>query len=190
MAADALREAPAGRIAIAGHSMGGYVALEMMRQAPGRIERLALLCTNARPDSAESTANRRRLMALAERDFPAVIQALMPKLVTPEHLADRVITGTITEMALGVRIDGFMRQENAIIGRIDSRPHLASIRCPTLVVGAREDALMPLETREEMARAIPGARLAVIEDCGHMATLERPDEVTRLLAGWLREPPG
>ena len=186
MAADALREAPPGPIAIAGHSMGGYVALEAVRQAPERVAKLALMCTNARADSAESTENRRRLMSLARRDFPAVIEALMPRLVTAAHLEDRAIIGTITEMALGVGLEAFMRQETAIIGRIDSRPHLAQIRCPTLVLGAREDALMPLETREEMARAIPGARLAVIEDCGHMATLEQPEKVTELLAQWLR----
>lgn len=185
MAADALREAPSGRIALAGHSMGGYVALEAMRQAPERIERLALLCTNARPDSAESTANRRRLMALAERDFPAVVEALMPRLATEAHLADESITGTITEMALGVGKEAFARQENAIIGRIDSRPHLGKIRCPTLVVAARDDLLMPLEVLKEMADAIPGARLEVIDDCGHMASLEQPARLADLLAGWL-----
>ena len=187
MAADALREAPPGPLAIAGHSMGGYVALELMRQAPGRIAKLALLCTNARPDSAESTANRRRLMALAERDFEAVIQALMPRLLAPAHLADEGITGVITGMALGIGKEAFARQENAIIGRIDSRPHLAAIRAKTLVVAARGDAIMPMEVLEEMANAIAGARLEVIEDCGHMASLEQPERLAHLLAQWLRD---
>jgi len=163
--------------------MGGYVALEILRQAPERIERLALLNTHARPDSAESTANRRRLMALAQKDFPAVIQALMPKLVRPEHLDQ--LSGTMTEMALATGPEAFLRQQEAIIGRIDSRPHLGAIRCPTLVVAARDDQLMPVEILEEMAGAIPGARLAIVEDCGHMASLERPEEVTKLLRGWL-----
>jgi pimeloyl-ACP methyl ester carboxylesterase len=88
-------------------------------------------------------------------------------------------------MALGVGKEAFARQENAIIGRIDSRPHLAKIRCPTLVVAARDDAIMPLEVLEEMADAIPGARLEVIEDCGHMASLEQPARLADLLAGWL-----
>lgn len=185
LARDALEQAPAERFSLAGHSMGGYVALEVMRQAPGRVERLALLCTNARPDSPEATENRRRLLALAERDFQAVISTLMQKLVTPARLADAGITGTITGMALGVGKKAFARQQEAIIGRIDSRPHLAQIRCPTLVVAGRDDQLMPVEVLKELADGIPGARLTVIEDCGHMATLEQPDRVREALATWL-----
>jgi pimeloyl-ACP methyl ester carboxylesterase len=183
LAASALRQAPPGPLALVGHSMGGYVALEIMRQAPERIERLALLNTNARPDSAEATANRRRLMALAQKDFPAVIQALLPKLVNPEHLES--VSGTITEMALATGKEAFLRQEEAIIGRIDSRPRLGAIRCPTLVVAAGDDQLMPVEVLEELAGAIPGARLATLAGCGHMASLERPAEVTKLLREWL-----
>jgi pimeloyl-ACP methyl ester carboxylesterase len=163
--------------------MGGYVALELMRIAPHRVERLALVNTNARPDTPESTANRQRLMALAEKDFPAVIQALLPKLVLEEHLADT--SGTITEMALAAGKEAFCRQERAIIGRVDSRPHLSQVRCPTIVVASRNDALMPVEILEEMARAIPGARLEVVEHCGHMTSLERPKELTRLMVDWL-----
>ena len=166
-----------------GHSMGGYVALEVMRQAPRRVERLALLNTNARPDSPESTENRRRLMALAEKDFPAVIQALLPKLVLARHL--EAVGGTLTEMALAAGKEAFLRQEKAIIGRIDSRPHLAAIRCPTLVIAARDDQLMPVEILKELADGIPGARLAIVEGSGHMASLERPDEITKLLREWL-----
>jgi len=183
LAANALRQAPAGPLSLVGHSMGGYVALEIMRQAPERVERLALLNTNARPDSAESTGNRRRLMALAQKDFPAVIQALLPKLANPEHLEK--VSGTITEMALAAGKEAFARQEEAIIGRVDSRPGLAAIRCPTLVIAARDDQLMPVEILKELADGIPGARLAIVEDCGHMASLERPEEVTKLLGEWL-----
>jgi pimeloyl-ACP methyl ester carboxylesterase len=131
LARDALAQAPEGEIAIAGHSMGGYVALEILRQAPQRVTRLALLNTNARPDSAESTQNRKRLMALADRDFEEVIKTLMPKLLAPAHLADPAITATIAQMAHSVGIEAFKRQQRAILGRIDSRPHLAAIRCPT-----------------------------------------------------------
>ena len=166
--------------------MGGYVALELMRRAPERVERLALVNTNARPDTPEATENRKRLMALAEKDFPAVIQALLPKLILEEHMSDSLgIAGVITSMALETGKDGFARQERAIIGRIDSRPHLGAIRCPTLVVASRNDALMPVELMEEMARAIPGARLEVVEKSGHMTSLERPKELTRLLVDWL-----
>ena len=186
LAKDALRQAPAGRFALAGHSMGGYVALEMLRQAPGRVDRLALLNTHARPDSAEATENRKRLMALAENDFPGVIRALLPKLVVDKHLND--LSGPITEMALACGKEAFLRQERAIIGRIDSRPHLAAIRCRTLVVAARHDALMPMDLLEELARGIPGATLAIVEDSGHMAPLEQPQEVARLLREWMEIP--
>lgn len=184
LAQDALGQAPAGRFALAGHSMGGYVALEVVRRAPERVDRLALLNTHARPDSAEATENRRRLMALAEKDFEGVIGSLLPKLLQAKREGE--LSGAITEMALACGKEAFLRQERAIIGRIDSRPHLAKIRCPTLVVAARHDALMPVELLEELARGIPGATLAIVEDSGHMASLEQPREVAELLAAWLR----
>ena len=167
--------------------MGGYVALEIMRQAPQRVEKLALLNTHARPDSPEATENRKRLMALAEKDFPAVISTLMEKLLRPEHLKDDEITGTISEMALATGKEAFLKQERAIIGRIDSRPHLGAIACRTLVVAAREDALMPVEILEELARGIRGAKLEIVEDSGHMASLEQPERVTELLLDWYRD---
>jgi pimeloyl-ACP methyl ester carboxylesterase len=185
LAQDALARAPAPRFALAGHSMGGYVALEILRRAPERVERLALLNTHARPDTPESIENRRRLMALAERDFPAVSEELLARIVAPAHLGEVGISGKITQMALATGKEAFLRQERAIMARIDSRPHLSAIRCPTLVVAAREDAIMPVAILEELARGIPGARLEIIEECGHMATLEQPAQVTRLLRGWL-----
>ena len=184
MARDALAQAPE-RFSLAGHSMGGYVALEVMRQAPERVERLALMQTNARPDTAESTGNRRRLLALAERDFPAVIAALMQRLLTPEHLGEAGMTGTIESMALAVGKEAFRRQQEAIIARIDSRPHLEGIRCPTLVLAGRQDQIMPVEVLKELADGIPGARLTVIEDCGHMAAIEQPARVLAAFVEWL-----
>ena len=183
LAKEALEQAPAGKFALAGHSMGGYVALEVMRQAPARVDRLALLNTHARPDTAEATENRKRLMELAEKDFAAVIRSLLPKLVQGKHLD--ALSGPITEMALACGKDAFLRQESAIIGRIDSRPHLAAIRCRTLVVAARHDALMPVEWLEELARGIHGSTLAIVEDSGHMASIEKPREIADLLAAWL-----
>jgi len=186
LADDALAQAPAERFALAGHSMGGYVALEILRRAPERVERLALLNTHARPDSPESSANRRRLMQLAETDFPGVMNEIAPKLVAPRHLKEAGILGKMSEMALATGKEAFLRQERAIIGRIDSRPHLAKIACPTLVVAGQEDQIMPVEWLEELARGIPGARLEVIPECGHMASLEQPAKVTALLADWLQ----
>ena len=184
LARDALAQAP-DTFCLAGHSMGGYVALEVMRQAPQRVERLALMQTNARPDSAESTENRRRLLALAERDFPAVISTLMQRLLAPAHLAEAGMTGTIESMALAAGTAAFRRQQEAIIHRVDSRPFLKDIRCPTLVLAGREDQIMPVEVLKELADAIPGARLTVIEDCGHMAAIEQPARVREAFLAWL-----
>jgi pimeloyl-ACP methyl ester carboxylesterase len=185
LAKEALKQVPAGPFSLAGHSMGGYVALEVMRQAPERVQRLALLNTHARPDSLEATQNRRRLMALAEKDFPAVIQTLLPKLLTEEHATNPDMTGTISEMALATGKDAFIRQEKAIITRIDSRPHLSRIKCRTLVIAGRKDALMPVSLLEELSRSISRSTLQIIEDSGHMSSIEQPAEVTRLLKEWL-----
>ena len=185
LARDALKQAPAGPLLLAGHSMGGYVALEIMRQAPERISKLALLNTNARPDSAESSENRRRLMALAEKDFPAVAQALMPKIMLPGHQTDPLLTAIVVSMADAIGPEAFKRQQLAIIGRIDSRPHLKDIRVPTLVLAARGDAIMPVEILKELSDGIPGARLAVVENSGHMMSIEQPQATLALLEDWL-----
>ena len=185
LAAAALEQAPPGVFALAGHSMGGYVALEILRQAPERVSALALLNTQARPDTPKSTDNRRRMMKLAETDLRAVIDALLAKLVHPQNRDDPAIADTIVEMALAVGKDGFMRQQRAIIGRIDSRPHLADILVPTLVVAGLQDAIMPVELLEELAKGIPRSELVVLEDCGHCATLEQPHETTAHLKTWL-----
>lgn len=185
LAREAIDQAPAGPLHLVGHSMGGYVALEIMRLCPERIARLALLNTNARPDAPESTENRKRLMAIADEDFERAYTSLMPKLMTEEHLKDPVLSGIVGSMALAAGPETFKRQQRAIIARLDSRPWLARIACPTLVVAAREDAIMPLEVLRELADGIPGARLAVVEDSGHMASIEQPEEVTRLLREWI-----
>jgi pimeloyl-ACP methyl ester carboxylesterase len=189
LAHDVLAQAPE-KFALVAHSMGGYVALDIVRQAPQRVTALALLNTNARADSAEATQNRQRLIDLAARDFAAVIATLLPKQLTAKGLANTAITGTITQMAHAVGPEAFVRQQKAIMGRIDSRPRLGEIRCPTLVVAARDDAIMPLEVLEELAHGIPAARLVVIDDCGHASALEQPEAVTDALHEWLTgEPP-
>jgi pimeloyl-ACP methyl ester carboxylesterase len=173
------------RFALAGLSMGGYVALEILRQAPARVRGLALLDTTARPDTAESTENRHRLIKLSATDFRAVVGALLPRLLHPAHLQDRAMTDTIHAMAESVGRAAFVRQQTAIMHRIDSRPHLARIQCPTLVLCGREDAITPLDIHAEMAGAIPAATLVVIEHCGHLSTLEQPTDVTAALRTWL-----
>ncbi len=185
LAASALKEIPAGPFAMAGLSMGGYVALEIMRQAPQRVVALALLDTNARADSTQATADRKRMMKMAETDFERVTKALLPKLVHPAHLNSPEIAGPIKAMFETAGKEVYFRQQSAIIGRIDSRPHLAKIQVPTLILCGREDQLTPLELHEEMARAITGSRLVVAEKCGHLSTLEQPRQVSLNLMHWL-----
>ena len=186
-----LEAAPEGRFALAGLSMGGYVALEVMRTAPERVSRLALLDTSARPDSPGQSAARRALMSLARSGrFDEVPRALFPRLVHPDRLDDESLRSAVLEMAEAVGPDAFVQQQEAIIGRPDIRDNLRGISCPTLVLCGREDLLTPLDLHEEMAALIPHSRLLVLDGCGHLSTLERPDDVTAALSEWLVDSQG
>lgn len=187
MAASVLRDCPWREFALAGLSMGGYVAQEIMRQAPGRVTRLALLDTRARAEVPEEAARRRELMELAQRghNFAPVTNRMLPLMLHESRLEDAALIQVIREMAQRTGIEAYIRQQNAIIARADYRPMLPSVSCPTLVLCGRQDRLTPLQNSEEMARTIPGAKLVVVEDCGHVSTLERPAEVNRALRTWL-----
>ena len=185
LASAALAKAPAERFALVGLSMGGYVALEIMRQAPERVLGLALLDTNARADSAAAPALRTLAITQASTDFAGVVTGLTPRLLHPAHLADKALVEVIETMAHSLGPDVFKRQQTAIMGRLDSRPHLNAIRCPSLVLCGREDLLTPVELHEEMAAGIPGAKLVVIEHCGHMSALEQAQQVNAALQSWL-----
>lgn len=188
IAAAALSTAPP-RFALAGLSMGGYIAFEMMRQAPERITRLALLDTMARPDSPAIRERRlRQLDMIADGRYGEVSEALLPLLVHSARLEDEALVAVIDEMAEETGAERFARQMRAIMGRADSRPTLGSIRCPTLVLVGAEDALTPPELAGEMHEGIPGSRLVVVPDCGHLSTLERPEAVTAALRAWLTDP--
>jgi pimeloyl-ACP methyl ester carboxylesterase len=183
-----LLAAAAPRFALAGLSMGGYCAFEVMRQAPERVERLALLDTGARADTPEQTSRRRGLIELAEKgEFKGVTPRLLPLFLHPDRLKDEALVGEVSAMAARVGKDAFLRQQKAIMGRIDSRPSLARIACPTLVLCGRQDALTPLALHEEMVSLIRGARLDVIDHCGHLSTMERPEAVTAELRQWLTD---
>jgi pimeloyl-ACP methyl ester carboxylesterase len=183
----ALARAPARRFALAGLSMGGYVALEIVRRAPERVAALALLDTSARPDTPEQTALRRSAIAASADDFEGVVRGLFPRLLHPAHVGDATLTGLLMDMALGIGRDGYVRQQEAIIGRVDSRPTLARIACPTLVLCGREDAILPLEMSEEMHAGIAGSRLVVVEKSGHMSAMEQPEAVNAALREWLAD---
>lgn len=185
MAARVLAGAPE-RFALAGLSMGGYVALAILRAAPGRVTRVALLDTSARADTREQTLRRRILMQLAGRgEFKGVTPRLLPTLVHPDRVTEQPLAGEVMAMAERVGRDAFLRQQGAIAGRPDARPGLASIAVPTMVICGRQDRLTPLARSQEMAAAIPRAALAVIEECGHLCTMERPHAATALLRLWL-----
>jgi pimeloyl-ACP methyl ester carboxylesterase len=174
------------RFAYAGLSMGGYMAFEMMRMAPERVLKLALLDTAAYNDTPERTAIRKEMIGLAEEgDFETVKRNTMPIFLSPQRLHDPAIVGIANAMCDEVGPQVFIQQMTAIMNRRDSRPMLRDIRVPTLVICGRQDEGTPLAASEEMAAGIPGSRLAVIEDCGHLSTIEQPQAVTALLRDWL-----
>jgi pimeloyl-ACP methyl ester carboxylesterase len=178
-----LADAPP-RFALAGLSMGGYIGFEIVRQAPGRIDRLALLDTSARPDTPEVTRRRQaqielarggRLAEVADQQFPLLI-----------HHGDPSARELVRLMADETGPEVFIRQQQAIIGRVDSRPGLGAIDRPTLVLVGDSDQLTPPELSAEIAGSIPGARLVVVAGAGHLSTLDQPDQVTRALVAWLQ----
>ncbi len=186
MAERLLHKAP-DRFALAGLSMGGYVALEVMRKAPERVTRLALLDTTARPDTEETRDRRERMIVLAEGGcFEKTHKMLWDRLVHPDHQEDRILEARVLQMMRATGARAFIRQQRAIMGRKDSRPHLADIKAPTLVLVGREDVTTPVEQAREMADAIPKARLAIVEKCGHLSPLEQPAAVTDALLDWLK----
>ncbi|MGH7122853.1 MAG: alpha/beta fold hydrolase [Stellaceae bacterium] len=185
MARRALAAAPPS-FALAGLSMGGYVAQEIMRQAPERVTRLALLDTSARADTPEQTARRRGLIELSEKgEFKGVTPRLLPLLIHPARHEDKPLGELVMGMAERVGKEGFLRQQKAIMGRPDGREDLRRIACPTLVLCGRQDALTPLALHEEIAGLVPGAKLVIVEDCGHLSTMEKPVTVTAALRQWL-----
>lgn len=174
-----------GPFALAGLSMGGYVALEVMRQAPERVTRLALLDTSARPDTPEQTRRRRGLISLSRSGrFRGVTPRLLPQLIHPARL-DGPLAAEVMAMAERVGQDAFLRQQAAIMHRPDSRPGLGRIAVPTLVGVGAEDALTPPPLAAELAAMIPGARLRHFADAGHLPTMETPEAVNAALAAWL-----
>lgn len=167
-------------------SMGGYVALEIMRQIPDRVEKLILIDTSAREDTPEQKRRRRGLISLAKMGkFKGVTPRLLPLLIHPSRLEEFELPQTIMDMAERVGREGFLNQQSAILSRPDSRETLPAIKCPTLVVCGREDAISPIENHKEMAEGVQDGRLEIVDECGHLAPLERPDQVNILLEEFL-----
>jgi pimeloyl-ACP methyl ester carboxylesterase len=183
-AASILRDAPP-RFALAGISMGGYLSLEIMRQAPSRVVKLALIDTSARADTAEQTNARLEALAQARTRFMAVALLNLASLLHPLRRGDVDILDIMRRMARTVGLEGYERQQRIAISRPDSRPFLNVINVPTLVVVGDRDPLTPLAHSQEIALAVRGASLKVVPDCGHLSPIEQPARVSEALADWI-----
>jgi pimeloyl-ACP methyl ester carboxylesterase len=174
------------RFTLIGLSLGGYAAFEVIRQALPRLERLVLIDTTAVADHPARREGRRKDIATVQQGG---IEALIPELparwLLPAHVGDPRLVGLMAEMARSVGARGQFHQQTAMLGRPDSHADLARVRVPTLVMCGRQDPVTPLADHEAMAACVPGARLAVIEDCGHLSTIEQPEAVTAELHRWL-----
>jgi pimeloyl-ACP methyl ester carboxylesterase len=160
---------------------------QILRQAPGRIDRLALLDTSARPDTPELTRRRQTQIALARGGrFAEVADQQFPLLIHPARHGDPTVRELVRLMADETGPEAFIRQQQAISGRPDSRPGLGAIGCPTLVLVGDRDQLTPPQLSAELADGIPGARLVVVAGSGHLSPLDQPDQVTRALVEWLQ----
>lgn len=180
-----LAQAPPS-FALAGLSMGGYIAFEIMRRAPGRVIALALLDTSARVDPPERVALRRDYIKLAARGkFIGISENLVKTFIHPNRQKDERLISGVRAMAKQVGRAGFLRQQKAILGRGDSLGVLAEIACPTTVICGKHDTLTPVEHSREMVDAIPGAVLEIIDFCGHLSPMERPALTNAALRRWL-----
>lgn len=186
MAQDILDDAPE-RFALVGLSMGGYVALEIIARAPERVSRIALLSTSARADDADQIRTRKAIVGHAVTGkFRGVTPRLLPTIVHPQHADDPAVGGVVLDMAEDIGLEAFIRQQHAVMDRPDQRDILSGLSQPTLIVCGREDQRTPCFLSREMHEAIPGSRLEVLAQCGHLPPLEHPARVTQLLGDWLR----
>jgi pimeloyl-ACP methyl ester carboxylesterase len=184
--ADQVLSAMGERFTLIGLSLGGYAAFEVIRRALPRLERLVLIDTTAVADHPARREGRHKDIATVQQGG---IEALIPELpsrwLLPAHVHKPALVQLMAEMARSVGARGQFNQQTAMLGRPDSHADLARVRVPTLVMCGRQDPVTPLADHEAMASCVPGARLAVIEDCGHLSTIEQPDAVTAELTRWL-----
>jgi pimeloyl-ACP methyl ester carboxylesterase len=175
------------KFALIGLSMGGYISFEIMRLAPERVAKLALLDTSARPDLPEQSEARRAQIAAARAGrLLDVLERAFPTWVHPSRRTDQTLWSLVVAMSDDTGMEGFVNQQLANIGRVDSRPTLANIRCATLVLVGEQDALTTPERAAEIAGGIAGARLVTVPECGHMSAVEQPQKVTEALVEFLR----
>lgn len=193
MAESALRTAPK-RFSLAGHSMGGRVAFEIYRLAPGRVQRIAVLNTGYLPLAAgsageEEARKRWELVAIAKADgMRAMLRQWLPPMIDSRRHNDMALVNSIIDMMARKTPDIFEAQVRALLARPDATPVLEAIRCPALLITGREDEWSGPVQHLAMAAKIAGSRLAIIPHSGHMSTLEQPAAVSRVLRTWLSTP--
>ncbi len=177
---------PAEKFALAGLSLGGMLAVEIMQFAADRVTKLALLDTGMRSQSeAERAVRRARIRLANEGHFELVLGMQMTRFIPAYRLPDKPLVDEVMMMCGEIGVEIYKRQEELAAIRVDRRPDLPRIKCPTIVVCGRDDAATPLFLSEEMAKAIPAAALVVVEQCGHLVTMEKPEETNQILKLWL-----
>jgi pimeloyl-ACP methyl ester carboxylesterase len=185
MAEELLANTPA-RFTLIGLSLGGYVAFEVIRRQLHRLERLALLDTTAAADQPARHAGRLADMAkVREGGIEALIPELPARWLLPAHAKRPELVALMAEMARSVGARGQINQQTAMLGRPDSHRDLSKVAVPTLVMCGRQDPVTPVADHQAMAACVPGARLAFIENCGHLSAIEQPQAVTQVLSEWL-----
>jgi pimeloyl-ACP methyl ester carboxylesterase len=185
VAKDILNE-HSGDLSLMGLSYGGIIAFEILRQAPERIKKLILLNTNYKKPSEQTKINQQRFVGMAYLgEFKEITSAiLIDAMLHPKNAQRQELRDTVLNMAINVGVDRFFNQVKAQLGRPDSTKHLQNIKCPTLIITGREDTICPLKLHEEMAEAIPNSTLKIIEECGHLSTLEKPQLVNNAIIDW------
>jgi len=189
IAAAAIRTMPPGPFCVAGFSLGGYVALEVFRQATDRIKGLALLSTGSRSESESGKAFRQGMIDAARsgsNNFASAAQSFLPRVLHPNHLGEAAITSVLTDMARSVGSDGFIRQQLTAIHRPDSLSTLEQVHVPALVLCGAEDQIAPATLSKEMAQTIQDVELVILPDCGHMVTLEQSGGTVVAMRHWLQ----
>ena len=181
-----VEQMPAGKFALAGLSLGGMLAIEIMQFAAERVTKLALLDTGMRgQNDAERAIRRARIRLATEGHFELVLGLQMSRFIPAYRLPDKTLVDQVMAMCAEIGVEIYKRQEELAAIRADRRPDLPRIKCPTIVVCGRDDAALPLFLSEEIAAAIKGSELIVIEQCGHLITMEKPEETNAILKRWL-----
>ena len=181
-----LAQMPAERFCLAGLSLGGMLAVEIMQIAPGRVDRLALLDTGMRSQNETERAIRRARIRLADHGhFEMVLGLQMSRFIPAYRLPDKTLVDEVMTMCREIGVEIYKRQEELAAVRVDRRPDLPNVKCPTIVVCGRDDAATPLYLSEEIVAAIGGSELIVVERCGHLVTMEKPEETNAILRRWM-----